>query len=134
MVFTDSERKHKFEIKHFINCATALVLYIIECLCKNVYVDKTKHPLRFRISEHLKSIRLKEETPVAQHFILCHDGKPIGMRFKGFFALDWSACRGDYDNVLLKTEKYWIIRLNTLQPNGLNNEQSLKVFLEPFFF
>lgn len=64
-VFTDSERKHEFEIQHFINSATTRVLYILKCPCKKLYVGKTKHQLRIRISEHLKSIRQKEETPMA---------------------------------------------------------------------
>lgn len=116
-VFTDSERN-----KEFINCSTTQVLYILECPCNKLYVSKTKRQLWIRISEHLKSIKLKEETPVAQHFSMYHSGKSSGLRFKGFFALNLSACRGDFDRVLLKKEKSWIFRLISLQPIGLNNE------------
>lgn len=130
-VFADSANKHNYEIQYFINCATTWVLYILQCPCKKLYVGKTKCQLRIRIGEHLKSIKLKEETPVAQHFLQFHEGKSSDLRFNGFFVLNLSARRGDFDTVLLKKEKSWIFRLNTLQPNGLNNELSLKVFLEP---
>lgn len=46
----------------------------------------------------------------------------------GFFALNLTDRRGDYDTVLLRKEKSWIFKLGTLQPKGLNNELSLKVF------
>lgn len=94
-------------------------------------MGKTKRQLRIRINEHLKNIKLKEETPVAQHFLQFHEGKSSGLGFKGFFVFNLSARRGDFDTVLLKKEKSWIFKLNTLQLNGLNNELSLKVFLEP---
>lgn len=81
--------------------------------------------------EHLKSIRLKEETPLAQHFLQVHQGKTIGLTVKGFYALNLSEHRGDFNTVLLRKEKIWIYRLQTLQPKGLNTELSLQVFLEP---
>lgn len=101
-VFTDSERKKIFKIQHLINCANTWVLYILECTCKKLYIGKTKRQLRIRISEHLKSIKLKKETPVTQHFLLCHYGKSSGLRFKDFFALNLPARRGDFDWVFLK--------------------------------
>lgn len=75
----------KFEIKSFINCATSKVLYILECPCHKLYVGKTKRQLRVRFAEHLKSIRLKEDTPIAQHFLEFHQSNTCGLKVKGLF-------------------------------------------------
>lgn len=129
--FRNSDGSQQFEIRSFINCATTRILYVLECPCHKLYVGKTKRQLRVRFGEHLKSIRLKEETSVAQHFLDFHQGKTTGLRVKGFYALSLTDRRGDFDRVLLRKEKKWIFRLGTLQPNGLNHELSLSVFLEP---
>lgn len=112
--FRDSESKQEYENRSFINCATSKVLYSLECSCRMLYVGKTKRQLRVRFAEHLKSIRLKEDTPLAQHFVLLHQDKTHGLRVKGFFSLNLSARRGDFDTVLLRKEKFWIFRPKTV--------------------
>lgn len=104
--FRDSESKQKYEIRSFINCATSKVLYILECPCRMLCVGKTKCQLHVRFAEHLKSIRLKEETLIAQHFISFHQGKTHGLRVRGIFSLNLSARRGDFDTMLLRKEKF----------------------------
>lgn len=131
--FRNSDSTSEYAIKSFINCGTCRVFYILECPCHRLYV-KTKRQLRIRFAEHLNSIRLKEETPIAQPFLEFHKGCPSGLTVKGFFALNLSDRRGDFDTVLLRTEKLWIFRLQTLQPRGLNVELSMKVFLEPYIW
>lgn len=130
-MFRDSDSSHVYTINSFINCSTSRVLYISECPCHKLYVGKTKHQLRVRFAEHLKTIQPKEETQVAQYFLEVHQGNTSGLRVKGFYAPKLSDRRGEFDRVLLQKEKLWIYRLQTLQPRGLNTELSLKVFLEP---
>lgn len=129
-IFHDSESINEYTFKSFINCSTSRVLYILECPCHKLYVGKTKHQLQVRFAEHLKSIRLKEKTRIAQHFLKFHQWSVSGLSVKGFFALNLSDRRRDYDTVLMRKERLWIFRLQTLQPKGLNVELSLKVFLE----
>lgn len=134
--FTDADRQKVYSIKHFINCSTAWVLYILECPYKKIYVGKTKRQLGVRIGKHLSSIRNPrnqdnpERAPIAQHFDMFHNSSPDGLRVKGFFALTLSNHRGDFDTVLLLKEKvyFW---LQTMIPKGLNTEFSLQVFLDP---
>lgn len=129
--FCNSDSSQEYTINSFINCSTFKILYILECPCHKLYVGKTKRQLRIRFAEHLKSIRLKEKTPIAQHFLDFHQGNTSGLKVKGFYALDLPERRGDFDTVLQQREKLWIYRLQTLQPKGLNIELSLKVFLQP---
>lgn len=95
-VFTGSGNK-EYQIRHFINCSTTRVLYIMECPCKNVYVGKTKRQLHIGFGEHIKNIK-QNETPIAMHFNEYHVGQPIGLKIKGFYALVTSR-RGDFNSV-----------------------------------
>lgn len=78
-----------------------------------------------------KSINHKEDNPIGQHFADHHNACPEGLKVKGFFALNLPTRRGDFDTILLRKEKKtWIFRLGSTTPKGLNNELSLKVFLD----
>lgn len=96
-----------------------------------MFVGKTKHQLHITFGEHIKNIRQDEETPVAQHFAKFYGGQSDTQRIKGFFALNLISQKCDFNTVLFRKEKYWIFKLGTLSPKGLNNEMSLKVFLKP---
>lgn len=85
-------------------------------------MGKTKRQLCVRLGEHVKSINLNEDNPTGQHFEV--------LRVIGFFALNLWTWRGDVDMVLLRKEKAWIFRMGCIIPKGLNNNLSLKVFLE----
>lgn len=95
--------------------------------------------MRIHISEHLRDIKRplnkyekgrEKENPLAQHFKDCHAGKTEGLKVKGIFVLDLPLRRGDFEEILLHREKYWIYNLNSLIPKGLNIECNMNVFLD----
>lgn len=130
--FTDATGRKVYQIKHFINCNTTRVLYMLECSCHKLYIGKTKRPLKVRIGEHLSSIQSPDDdTPIGEHFSKYHNRETNGLKIKGFYALKLPVRRGDFDLILLQKEKECIFRLGTLAPNGLNTELNLQVFLTP---
>lgn len=130
--FTDSDGKKLFKINNFINCNTTRVIYMLTCPCGKHYVGKTKRPLRVRVSEHIQSILGKDdERPIPLHFLQVHGGKPDGLIFKGIYRLNLPQRRGDFDRILYQKEKMWIYNINSMHPQGLNNECNLGVFLTP---
>ncbi|CAI9573182.1 unnamed protein product [Staurois parvus] len=129
--FFDSRNSTHYKIQSLINCSTVRVLYILTCPCKKMYIGKTKRQLKVRIGEHFRDIRSNDpESNLAQHYAKYHGGKLDGTKVKGFYALHFPQRRGDFDRELLKKEKYWIYKLDTLYPKGLNVECDLQVFLD----
>ena len=106
------------KLKRQTNCKSANVIYLITCTqCGKQYVGETKRALNERMNG-LRSDWTKrrfQRSPVAEHFHLQnHD-------FNSHVSLcciehdaQWS------DDTRKARESYWIRRLNTIQPHGIN--------------
>ena len=116
-------------IRGAITCSTTHVIYLIRCPCGLAYVGKTSRPLRTRMSEHRSNIRTGDErNPVALHFKQA--GHNLGsFRYIGIERVSKPLRGGDWEKRLLQRETYYIFSLNTMSPNGLNEEFDIKPFL-----
>lgn len=106
------------KLRHDTNCITENVVYLISCSkCEKQYVGETKGPLNKRMNGHRDDWRHRrfERSPVAEHFCSSeHD-----------FLSHASVCCIDHnsewtDKARKTRESYWIRRLNTLKPCGIN--------------
>lgn len=91
----------KFKSKHFVNCRTAGVVYLLLCECGCYYVVKTKLELWWRIYWHIVSINKKDPgLPLGRHSHAVHRDRTPKVRF---LALDHSHDnpRGGDSNKLL---------------------------------
>lgn len=130
--FKDAYDKETYEIHDLINRSTSRLIYMITCPCPKIYIGKTKRQLKVRIGERLREINDKTkipEKPLAKHFAQYHSGSSRGMKVKGIYALKLPPRRGDFDRILQQKEKWWVYRLKSLRPVGLNTELNLQPFL-----
>ena len=93
------------------------IVYMIRCnLCNKVYVGQTKNKLKDRLKQHLYHInRGSTETELYAHF-QGHDVihlKILGLETK----ITWTTAQR------FSREKYWIYRLDSCIPNGLNEKE-----------
>ena len=107
----------KSSIKGQINCKTTNVVYLVSCtVCKLQYVGETKQQLANRMNLHRSDWKLRRfaRAPLAEHFHA--DGHSISdMSLCGIETdPNWS------DKERKSRETYWIRRLNTLSPCGIN--------------
>ena len=100
------------------DCTTENVVYLISCSsCNKQYVGETKGPLNKRMNGHRDDWRHRrfERSPTAEHFHSAdHD-----------FLSNASVCCLEHnkewsDSTRKLRESYWIRRLNTLCPFGIN--------------
>ena len=113
--------KNNFNVCDYFSCTSVNVIYVIRCKrCGIIYIGETKRRLADRITEHLRSIRLKlKGHPVASHF-----NPPSPCRLCDFSVSGiLHAKGGDHDRLVL--ENRLIFKLGTLSPSGLNVEFDL---------
>ena len=103
---------------------------MLKCPCGLAYIGQTKRPLKVRIGEHKTAIRTKNlEYAMARHYLQANHGSPASLKFWGIERITAPSRGGDIINKLLRREAHWIHNLDTLEPNGLNEEMSLSCFL-----
>ena len=102
-----------------VHCKIYNVVYVLECNnCKKHYVGETKRNFVIRWKEHLRSIIKNTETPVARHYNNVREPA-----CKTFHAMIVSRIKGHPDNTTgarRNREKWWIKRLDSYYPTGIN--------------
>ena len=119
-----STKGETFEIRHNVNCKSKNVLYLVDCtLCKKpLYVGKSEYPMNIRINKHrFDSIQEDEETlEICDHFKEPGHSFNANARFTIIELIKRTFSKDDTRNLLKKRENFWIKRLKTLSPFGLN--------------
>ena len=119
--FMSEQTKRIYRTPHGVSCITCNVIYLLTCnICKLQYVGETKRAFVVRLKEHLADIRLKRDKPIANH-IKSHNNpnaiiipQIVEVVNRDPFLPETTAFRK-------KREIFWIYRLKTLIPHGLNS-------------
>ena len=121
-------------LEHQLNCQSKGVVYLIECSnCGIRYIGETIQKLKDRINQHRSDIKRKQDTVVATHFNQqCKDInylqivplEKIHRNVPGSYTLCGRLERSDEIH-LLQREQFWIKKLNTLSPFGLNKRTEI---------
>ena len=111
----------EYKILSYINCKTAGVIYFIRCKkCeKAVYVGQTGDTLYQRMLLDFSMIRTQKVETVAKHFYT--DGHTLN----DFSVIGIEKVYGD-DTYRKVRESFWIKKLRTLSPDGLNRQIDLE--------
>ena len=96
----------------------------MECtLCKLQYVGKSERPFNIRINNHRKDITKHDAIPVCKHFNNPSHNFNTHAKFTIIEQLrTLNETKEELTLRLRKRENFWINKLNTLHPNGLNSE------------
>lgn len=112
----------------FTNCKSCFCVYHLTCPCGKSSVGSTRHQLRVWILEHIFRIEhCVEDAPLVQHYIMeQHDSTAMTVCVLESIQ---PSIHCDAICLPLQKESYWIHRLDTLLPKGLNSEFDLSMFL-----
>ncbi|CAJ0947418.1 unnamed protein product [Ranitomeya imitator] len=120
--FTHPRSGHRFPIKGHFTFDSSFAIYLIKCPCGLGYVGETTQHIRDRISQHKSTIRCgRTLLPVPAHFSQ-NNHTVAQLKYQ---IIDWipPMRRGGNRIEKLKIrESYWIHKLQTLFPLGLNRE------------
>lgn len=118
------------EIKDSLNCLSTPAVYVIECkTCAIRYVGQTGNSVHERLVQHRSDIRLKKPTPVAEHFNNSTCGGVDSLTITPVELIPRQTVGGllPMKEVLarMEREQFWIAKLNTKTPHGLNKKNEL---------
>lgn len=126
--FTDQGFSHV--LTNFSNCNTRMCVYLLTCKYQLRYVVSTQRKLKVCLQEHLSQIRHQVmEAPLVQHFVNQNHQHNMFMCIALEVVTAVNQQHRDLYRYLLQCETYWILKLNILFPNGLNQEIDYSIFL-----
>uniref|UniRef100_A0A1X7UGQ5 GIY-YIG domain-containing protein n=1 Tax=Amphimedon queenslandica TaxID=400682 RepID=A0A1X7UGQ5_AMPQE len=111
--FNSTSTRQTYRIRHSFTCSSSNIIYLITCeKCRKQYVGQTTKTLRERIYHHRSSIKTGQRRYISKHFNL--EGHKI--QHLKVQVIDTN----ENTETLNKLERYWIQKLDTMQPRGLN--------------
>ncbi|OCU00267.1 hypothetical protein XELAEV_18006038mg [Xenopus laevis] len=117
------------QIYGYHTCLTQFVVYAIVCPCGMIYVGETVQKVKSRISQHKSTIKLGNMgLPLSKYFKeKGHTAEQL--RFTVLEMVPPLERGGDRELRLKQREVWWINKLNSLHPHGLNKDYNLYLFL-----
>lgn len=129
--FTHPHTLQIYTTRHFINCKTTHVIYILSCSrCDAFYVGRTKRRLQDRLAEHKYAAKVKNmDYAMVKHSIDCHADNSVSFTAIAIDHVPHTSRRGDRERALNQIESRWIHRLQAMQSPGLNDTIDMVSFL-----
>ena len=113
--FKSNQTDKKFKIYHRVNWKRSFVNYLLKCyICSIQYVGKSETPFNISLNNHRKDVKNLNAIPPCKHFNKhVHEFKTFNERLK-------------------HRENFWIMKLDTLAPLGLNPDLNWIHFMQTF--
>ncbi|OCT87604.1 hypothetical protein XELAEV_18021301mg, partial [Xenopus laevis] len=127
--FVHPDTGETIQIRSYHTCLSQYVVYVIVCQCNKLYVGETVQKVKSRISQHKSTIKSGNlALPLSRHF-LEHGHTSDQLRFMVLETVPPLKRGEDRELRLKQQEVWWINKLNTLHPHGLNKDYDLYLFL-----
>ena len=121
--FRSAKTNKEFKIFHKLNCKSVNVIYLLECNLHHIqYIGKSETPFNIRLNNHRKDVKNPNSIPACKHF---NEQGHIYERDAKFILIEQlrKDLNKEWQSATLKRRKnFWINKLKTLYPNGLNQE------------
>ena len=121
--FRSSFNKNTFLIRRNVACKSSCIIYLIKCcLCeKSQYVWKFEYSLNLRINTHRNDVWRTDGPPCDKHFQMPGHNFNVHAKFTIIEEVyNKSLSKLKIRSLLEHREDFWILKLQTLSPQGLN--------------
>ena len=117
--FTSDQTNEIFHIRDSMNCKSDGVIYLLFCIkCKcNQYVGETKQTLTARVAGHRSDINTRSVRK-CPHVVTHFNSAGHSLQDMRIFPIE--QMRNSDSNTRKMREKFWISKLRTIHPHGLN--------------
>ena len=119
-MFTSTHTRETFTIFHHVTCHSNCIIYLLECVvCKIQYVGKSE-----KSNNHRKDIKKANAIEAWKHF---NNNEHTFSKHSNFIIIEQLQIINPTHTETLKLrlrerENFWIKKLKTLTPYGLNQE------------
>ena len=122
--FTSYRNGEMFKIFHQLNCKSSDLIYLLQCrICQLQYVCKSETSFNIRLNNHRKDSSNKNPILACKHFQNSNHNFQMDAEFTLIEQITKSfTTTKQLQPLLKKWENFWIIKLKTLYPDGLNQE------------
>ena len=118
--FSSTHTGEKFIIYCNANCKTENIIYLLECaICGLQYIGETKQQLSKRLNGHRSDANCKPDLPLSRH--LRSTGHHDSFGKLKVTIIDHNPKWDDKSRQ--ERESFWIRKLKTLSPNGINEKK-----------
>ena len=126
-IFSSYKTGETYHIFHQLNCKSFGIIYLLQCqICLLQYIGKSETPFNIRLNNHRKDAK---DTKSKNNILACkHFQEPNHefQRHAKFTLIEKItkkfASTAQLRLLLKKGENFWILKLKTLYPDGLNQE------------
>ena len=124
--FSNKHNHKTFPITSLLTCESKNIIYLISCQkCHLQYIGETNNTVRDRLNGHLSDIRRNTDKPVARHFNTNdHNIKDLIISPIEKITENITQDPEQTKKIRLIREDFWIEKLNTLTPNGINTHKT----------
>ena len=120
-VFHSKTTGKEYKIFCNVNCKTPNVVYLLDChVCGSQYVGESVQPFNKRMNGHRSDLTKKTLLPMSQQFVSPGHSLDDFGRSK-IYIIDHNPSWKE--NQRQKRESFWIRELQTLHPEGINNQR-----------
>lgn len=117
--FKSTKTNEEFTLKFHLNCQTQYVVDLIECGCGIQYIGRTVQKLNQRLNKNRNNIKKSFQLhSVSRHMTTAHPENPYDYTIIPIDCIP-STVPNRFE-ALKKREAYWMYKLDTLKPHGLN--------------
>ena len=123
--FQSATTKKSYTIWHDVNCKSSFVIYLLECkICDLQYIGKSEWPFNIRLNNYrhrISSTHTDNLLPCEKHFKLPNHNFATDAKFTIIEKIVKTS-NTNAKKILEKRENFWISKLVTLTPKGLNTK------------
>ena len=134
--FTSETTNRTFSLRHYVTCRSKNIIYLGGCiLCpKHQYTGKSETPFNNRLNNHRLDAKKPTSIPFDEHFLLPGHDFTKHARFIIIEQLKVHKDKLVNRRILKEREDFWIEKLKTVAPYGMNIHTTHLFVIKPFKF
>ena len=121
--FQSYRTKETFQIFHNLRCKSENLIYLLQCrICQLPYVHKSETPFKIHLNNHRKDAKSQASILACKHFNEQNHNFQQHAEITLIEQIKKQTTAEETRIILKRRKNFWVLRLKTLSPDGLNEK------------